>query len=121
MPTTEKQRFLLLVRSPSDQPDPSPAEMEKIFGLWAEWMKGMKAKGQYLGGDKLADGGKVVRAKRGAAVTDGPYAESKEEVGGYFVVVADSLAQATDYAKGCPGLDFGTTVEVRPIEEMPPI
>ena len=43
------------------------------------------------------------------------------EVGGYFVVLADSLAQAAEFAKGCPGLDFGTTVEVRPIEEMPPI
>jgi len=121
MPTAEKQRFLLLFRHPSDQPEPSPEEMQQIFGKWMGWMKEMKAKGQYIDADRLADTGKVVRSPRGSSVTDGPYAESKEAVGGFVVITAAGIAQATDIAKACPGLDYGTTVEVRPIEEMPPI
>jgi hypothetical protein len=54
-------------------------------------------------------------------VTDGPYAEAKETVGGYVVIAADNLAQAVEIAKGCPGLDYETLVEVRPIEKLPPI
>src|SRR5580658_3580802 len=108
MPTTEKTRLLLLFRNPSDEADPTPEEMQQIFGKWMAWMKGMKAKGQYLGGDRLDDAGKVIRPKKGAAVTDGPFAEAKEAVGGYIIISADNLAQAADIAKGCPGLDLST-------------
>lgn len=95
--------------------------MQQIFGKWMAWMKGMKAKGLYVGGDRLEDGGKVVRSSKGASVTDGPYAEAKEMVGGYIIVMAESLAEAAEIAKGCPGLDYETVVEVRLIENLPPI
>ena len=121
MTTPEKSQFLFLFRHPQSQPDPSPEEMQKIFGKWMEWMKGMKAKGTYVGGDRLDDAGKVVRNPRGASVTDGPFAEAKEVVGGYIIVTADTLEQASVIAKGCPGLDYGTIVEVRPIEHLPHI
>ena len=121
MSNTEKTQFLLLFRHPQAAPDPTPEEMQQIFGKWMAWMKAMKAKGQYVGGDRLDDAGKVVRSVRGASVTDGPYAEAKEILGGYIIVEADSLAQATEIAKGCPGLETETTVEVRPIEKLPPI
>ena len=117
-PTTN---YLFVFRHPAAGPEPTPAEMQQIFGKWMAWMKGMKAKGQYIAGDRLDDGGKVVRNPRGATVTDGPFAEAKEIVGGYVIVAAPSLAAAADLAKGCPGLDNGTIVEVRPIEPLPPI
>jgi len=118
MPTTEKQNYLLLFRNSTDEAEPSPDEMQQIFGQWMAWMKGMKAKGQYVGGDRLRDNGTVIR---GTTVTDGPFAEAKETIGGYIMITADSLAQAVEIAKGCPGLKGGTRVEVRPVEQLPPI
>lgn len=121
MTTPEKSQFLFLFRNREDQPDPTPDEMQQIFGKWMAWLKGMKAKGQYVGGDRLLDAGKMLRESKGAKVTDGPYAESKETIGGYVIVTADTLAEAAEIAKGCPGFDYGTGVEVRPIEKLPPI
>jgi hypothetical protein len=113
--------YLFIFRHSVEGPDPTPAEMEVIFGKWMAWMKTMKANGQYIAGDRLDEGGKVLRQPRGATVTDGPYVEAKEIVGGYIIVTAPSLAAAAELAKGCPGLENGTTVEVRPIEPLPPI
>ena len=121
MSNPEQPQFLLLFRHPQAGPDPTPEEMQQIFGKWMAWMKGMKAKGQYVGGDRLDDAGKVIRFPRGASITDGPYAEAKETIGGYIIIAADNLAKAVEIAKGCPGLDHETIVEVRPIEKLPPI
>jgi hypothetical protein len=121
MTNTEKSQYLLLFRHPHAGPDPTPEEMQVIFGKWMAWLKGMKAKGQYVGGDRLDDAGKVVRNSKGVTVTDGPYAEAKEMVGGYVIVTAGSLAEAAEIGKGCPGLDYETVVEVRLIEKLPPI
>ena len=118
MTTTEKSQFLLVFHNPLAGPDPTPEEMQEIFGKWMAWLKGMKAKGVYVGGDRLNETGSVVRK---SSVTDGPYAESKETIGGYVIVTAGTLAEATEIAKGCPGLDYDTSVEVRPIEKLPPI
>ena len=121
MTKIEKSQFLLVFRHPQEGPDPTPEEMQKIFGRWMDWMKGMKARGQFVGADRLQDTGNVLRGPRGATVTDGPFAESKEIMGGYVIVEAADLAAATEIARGCPGLDGGTIVEVRPIENLPPI
>lgn len=88
------------------------------MGLWMSWIRGMNAKGQLVGTNRLNDGGKVLR---GASVSDGPYAEAKEVVGGYVLIAADNLEQAVEIARGCPGLEMQTTVEVRPVEPLPPI
>ena len=117
----EKPLFLFLFRNPVDSPDPSPEEMEKIFGKWMEWMKSMNAKGQFVGANRLNDIGKVMRGPRGTTVTDGPFVETKEMVGGYVLAAADNLAQALEIARGCPGLDYDITVEVRAVEQLPHI
>jgi hypothetical protein len=121
MTNPEKSQFLLLFRHPLAGDDPTPEEMQQIFGKWMSWMKSMKAKGQFVGADRLEDAGKVLRPVRGSSATDGPYAEAKEAVGGFVIVLADTLAEATEIAKGCPGLERETIVEVRPIEKLPPI
>jgi len=118
MSTSNKSQFLLLFRHPNEAPDPSPEEMQQIFGKWMAWMKGLKAQGHFVAADRLDDGGKVLR---GTSVTDGPFAEAKEIVGGFVIVAADHLAHAAELARGCPGLAGGTVVEVRPIEDLPPI
>src|SRR4029077_5652355 len=107
MSTPPSSHYLLLFRHPQDGPEPTPAEMEKIFGQWMAWMKGMKAKGQFVGADRLEEGGKVIRPG-GSAVTDGPFVEAKEVVGGYVMIAAPNLAAAVEIGKGCPGLAGGT-------------
>ncbi|HVW19883.1 MAG TPA: YciI family protein [Opitutaceae bacterium] len=121
MPNQEKAQFLLLFRHPVDQPDPSPEEMQQIFGKWMAWMESMKAQGQFVAAAPLQDGGKVLRGSRGSVVTDGPFTEAKEMVGGYVIVHARDLAEAAEIAKGCPGYDYGTVTEVRPLEKIPHI
>ena len=115
-------QFLLLFRHSQEGPDPTPAEMEQIMGKWMAWMKGMGARGQFAGANRLQETGRVLRGPGGKDVTDGPFAESKEIVGGYILVTAPDLAAATAIARGCPGLDLGSTiVEVRPVEPLPPL
>lgn len=120
MSNPQTSQYLLLFRHPQDTPEPTPAEMEKIFGQWMAWMKSMKAKGQFVGANRLDDGGAVIRPLHGATVSDGPFVEAKEMVGGYILVAAASLAEAIEIGKGCPGIAGGTTiVEVRPVEPLP--
>ena len=83
------------------------------------WMQGMSAKGMVVGTNGLEHTGKVLRGPRGAAasISDGPYPESKEIVGGYVLIAADNLEQAVEAARDCPGLDYPMVVEVRPVKQ----
>jgi hypothetical protein len=76
--------------------------------------------GKVKAGQPLEREGKIVSGKKGRVVADGPFAESKEAIGGYFLLQVDTLAEAVAIAKECPGLDYGTTVEVRPVAEVCP-
>ena len=115
----QKSQFLLLFRHSQEGPDPTPAEMEQIMGRWMAWMKGLGAKGHFAGANRLQETGKVLRGPGGKSVTDGPFAEAKEIIGGYVMVTAANYAQAVELARGCPGLDMGTFVEVREVELLP--
>lgn len=117
--SSQKSQFLLLFRHSQEGPDPTPQEMEQMMGRWMAWMKGMGAKGIFAGANRLQDTGKVLRGPKGSSVTDGPFVESKELVGGYIMIKADNYAEAVEVAKGCPGLDNETIVEVREIEPLP--
>jgi hypothetical protein len=121
MSTSAKSaQFLLLFRHSEEGPDPTPEQMEQIMGKWMAWMKGMGARGQFAGANRLQETGKVLRGPGGANLTDGPFVEAKEVVGGYVLITAPNLDAATAIARGCPGLEMGTTiVEVRPVEPLP--
>lgn len=85
---------------------------------WVAWMKDLGDKGHLKDrGQPLDRDGKVVKGKQ-KAVTDGPYAESKDLVGGYTVVEAKDLAHAAELSKGCPIFESGGLVEVRPVMQM---
>lgn len=116
---SQKSQFLLLFRHSQEGPDPTPEEMQAIMGRWMDWMKGMGAKGVFAGANRLQESGKVLRGPRGKSVTDGPFAEAKEVIGGYVMVTATNYDQAVELARGCPGLDMGTIVEVREVEPLP--
>jgi hypothetical protein len=106
--------FLYLYRG-GERPT-SPDEMQKVMQKWVAWMKDLGARG-YLkdGGHPLERTGKVVRGK---GVTDGPFAEAKDLVGGYSLVEAKDAAHAAELAQGCPILEHGGLVEVRPLMKM---
>jgi hypothetical protein len=94
----------------------SPEKRQKQMDEWVCWFKELGAKGHLKEpGHPLESAGKVVNGKQ-KVVKDGPYAEAKDVVGGYIVIEADDLAHATELAKGCPILEVGGSVEVRPIE-----
>src|ERR1700761_3241039 len=104
--------FLFIYRG-NDRPA-SAEEMQRIMQKWINWMKELGAKGHIRDqGHPLEPGGKVVSGER-KLITDGPYAE-KDIVGGYTLIEAQDLAQAAELSKGCPGLETGGAVEVRPI------
>lgn len=119
MSTTTKSQFLIIVHQPGGGTPPAE-ELQKIMARFKVWMDRMRDDGALLGSNGLAPTGKVLRGPRGASVTDGPYAEGKEIVGGYVLLQADSLDQAVEYARECPGLDHPMAVEVRPVMQRPP-
>jgi hypothetical protein len=98
----------------------SPEEMMKVIEEYAAWSQALAAKGQMAGGEKLADHkGRVLRPKgKEIVVTDGPYAETREYVGGFFIVNAPDFGAAADIAKTCPHLAHGGRIELREIEEL---
>jgi hypothetical protein len=94
---------------------PAPAELEQLMAKFKVWMDGIKARGEFVATSGLEFTGRVVRTH--GKVSDGPFAEAKEVVGGYVIVAAIGLERATEIARACPGLEQpGTTVEVRPIK-----
>jgi hypothetical protein len=107
--------FLFLYRGA--QRASSPEQSEKVMQKWMSWMQDLASKGHMKDrGQPLEETGKVVR--RDKTVTDGPYAESKDLVGGYTLVEAKDLGQAAELSKGCPIFDNGGFVEIRPVMEM---
>ena len=96
----------------------SPQEMQKTMQKWMGWMKDLAEKGHMKDhGNPLESGGKVVKGKQ-KTITDGPYAETKDIVGGYTLIEAKDIAEAAELAKGCPIFEAGGIVEVRPVMKM---
>jgi hypothetical protein len=99
----------------------SPEEMQTISTQWMSWFKRLSDQGIVTGGNPLERTGKIVSGKNGRVVADGPFAESKEAIGGYFMLNVNSLDEAVAIAKECPGLAYGVKVEVRPVAEVCPM
>jgi hypothetical protein len=93
----------------------SAEEAQKLTQKWVEWFDGLKRDGVYSGaGAALDRSGKVLRTPHGG-VSDGPYAEAKDLVGGYGIVEARDLDAAAELARGCPGFEVNGIVEIRPV------
>jgi hypothetical protein len=93
----------------------SPQEMQAELAKWGVWMEQLAKSGHMISGEPLKPDGKVLRGTK-KKLTDGPFIESKEIVGGYLVIKAKDFDQATELAKGCPALDSDDgTVEIREI------
>jgi hypothetical protein len=108
--------FIYLYRG-GDSPT-SPAEGQKVMQQWHAWMKELDEKGHLKAvGAPLEKTGKLVSGNK-KIVSDGPFAEAKDLIGGFTLVLAKDIDQAAELSKGCPIFLAGGGVEVRPILQM---
>lgn len=96
----------------------SPEEMQRKTAKWMTWLKDLSDKGHVKSlGEPLQPAGKVVKGEK-KQVIDGPYAEAKDVVGGYSIILAANIEQAVELSLACPIFGDGGSVEVRPIAQM---
>lgn len=108
------KEFALLFRVPDDYSNVTQEEWKVIAKKWQDWIGGIAAQGKLTGNvTRLTMEGKVL--KQGGVITDGPFVEIKERLGSFIVVKADNIDEATTLAHGCPAIDRGGSVEIRPI------
>lgn len=108
-------QFLYLYRG--GQRERTPEQSEQLMQKWLAWMKELTTSGNLKDpGQPLEEEGKVVRDR--STITDGPFAEAKDLVGGFTLVEAETLARAAELARGCPIFEVGGSVEVRPVMKI---
>ena len=115
------QYLLLIYANESQLEGRTEAEQKNIFSEYMELANSMRAEGQYVGGSRLDSISKATTVQvRGGKrlVTDGPFAETKEQLGGYFLVEANDLDEAIRLAERIPAARWGS-IEVRPIVPVP--
>jgi hypothetical protein len=121
MSTQTQNEYLLLFRGDEWHKGLSPEELQTVVSQCKAWFDQLTAQGKIKAGQPLVREGAIVSGRNGRLVADGPFAESKEVIGGYLLLQADSLEEAVAIAKGSPGLAYGTTIEVRPVAEECPL
>jgi hypothetical protein len=98
--------------------DRSPEQMQQMMQKWMTWMKDLGANGHLKDrGQPLERAGKLVQGRQ-KTVTDGPFAEAKDVVGGYTLIEAEDLSEAVELSKGCPIFEVEGAVEVRPVMKL---
>lgn len=114
-------RYLCLICAETVMEDMTPDEAAAHFQDYAVFIDDIKASGHFVGGNRLKPAGSAatVRVRDGKTlVTDGPFAETKEQFGGYFLIEAGNLHDAIQVASRIPGARIGS-VEVRPVADDP--
>jgi hypothetical protein len=107
--------YMVLFRTTRWQENLSPEEMQKIMGQTMAWFERLHQQGKMKAAQPLFEEGKVISGKKGIHVADGPFAESKESIGGYLMLTVDTLEEAVSIAQEWPMLECGCTAEVRPV------
>ena len=113
--------YMLILHDPVGQfDDVSPSEMQTIIEQYGAWAGSLAERGRHAGGKKLTeDAGRHLQCRDGeTTVVDGPYAEAKEVVGGYFMIKAESYDDAEAIARECPHLAHGGRIEIRQIDQV---
>lgn len=110
--------LLLLHEEPMDYSQMSPEQIQAVIAEYIAWRHQIEADGKYVGGEKLKDeGGRHLFGTNGSLrVTDGPYTEAKEVIGGFFTISGANYDEAVKTASGCPHLKYGGRIELREIE-----
>lgn len=113
------EEFLLVFRrdSVNVEPQTSPAQLQALMKPWQDWIGNIAAQNKLVSsGNRLTSEGRVVKSD--GVITNGPYVEIKEAIGGYIIVRADSIDEAAEFSKDCPILKMGGNVEIRTIVSM---
>lgn len=116
----KNQGFMLLFIGMDWHQGLSPEQMQTVSEDWMAWFKRLSEEGKAIAGHPLERDGKVVSGKN-RAVTDGPFAEAKEAIGGYFMLNVATMDEAVAIARQCPGLPYGAKIEVRAIRAECPM
>jgi hypothetical protein len=116
-----QNEYLLLFRGDEWYTRLSPEELQKQMGQVKAWFERLTEEGKLKAAQPLVREGKIVSGKQGRVVADGPFAESKEAIGGYLLLAVNSLDEAVAVAQSCPSLEFGSKIEVRPVAEDCPM
>src|SRR5882762_5759276 len=114
MNTQSQNGYMLLFRGNDWLKSLSPEEKQKVTDQWMAWFRRLTDQGKAVAGNPLEREGKIVSGKN-RVVSDGPFAESKEAIAGYFLLDVGTLEEAVAIAQDCPGLLYGARVEVRPV------
>jgi hypothetical protein len=118
-------RFMLFMRGGQDsvegqewlerRPTMTPEQLQNAIQQYFDWSDKLRREGRLVNADELAGGGRTVRARDGQIVIDGPFVETKDAIGGYYLIEAANEDEAAEIAKGCPTLAHGGFVEIRGI------
>lgn len=108
------EKFMLIFHGGLDS-SASPAEMQENMGKWLAWVDQLSKSKHYVSGEPLLPGGKLISGPNGSSVTDGPYTEGKEVVGGYFIINASNYDEAIALCAGYPDYSIGGSIQVRQV------
>ncbi len=108
-------QYMLLIRS-GESVELSAEQSQKIVEKYIAFARKLRSENRYLAGDELGSTGRIMTAKAGKIV-DGPFTETKESIGGYFLISADSYDHAVAISRECPVFDSGGLLEIREIVE----
>ena len=113
--------YMLLFRgTPWDRRDYSAVEIQQIMDDVTTWFEKLEREGKWGGGRPLMERAKLVSGEGGRSVTDGPFPEAKEAIGGYVVLNVNSMEEAVAVARSNPMLNYGLATEVREIASACP-
>ena len=121
MSTRNTEEYMLLFRGGHWDKGLSPEEAQKLMGQVMAWFEGLKERGIVKAGQPLGPGGRTISGANGRSVSDGPFAESKEAVGGYLLLQGITMDEVVAIAKANPTLAHGISIEVRPVLEDCPV
>jgi len=112
-------QFMLFIRGGSETSEQlSPQQIQEAIERYRAWAQKLRAQGKLVSAEKLKDNeGMLLSRRNGQIVVDGPFAETKETIGGYFIINAENLAEAIEITKESPTLSEGGIVELREIED----
>jgi len=111
------EKFMLIFHG-GEKNGASPEQMQAHMGKWIAWIEKLSKTDQYVAGEPLLPGGKLISGPGGKTVTDGPYTEGKEVVGGFFIIKAKDMNDAVAISKDSPDYELGGSVQVRQVMKM---
>ena len=121
MNTQDQNSYMLLFRSDEWYKELSYDDVQNVISRNNAWIEELTARGKAKPGHALQRRGATVSVKNGRIISDGPFAESKEAIGGYLILNVETLEEAIAVAKSSPTLAYGTSIEVRPLAEECPL